>query len=285
MIIELFERTKLTASCPLTAAITLALTLTVAASAVPGKAGADSDPMPAQDSALRAVLWMRTAAEYEALCRQVYRAAWLHVRSETMKRIARPKPLAVILDLDETVLDNTAYSAYLIQSGLKHSKRRWQDWNRRNTDKIGLVPGAKAFIDRMKDANVHVAFVSNRSEEIRDVTVRILVNLGLGEKDELLDRDTLRLLLRTDSGSKQARRREVMEKYDVVALLGDNLGDFSDDFRSPAVNSIQGRRGKVREYNDNWGTKWFVLPNPIYGYWTKFIDWNRPGRYFDAPRR
>ncbi|MFQ5755513.1 MAG: 5'-nucleotidase, lipoprotein e(P4) family [Acidiferrobacterales bacterium] len=291
MIVESCKRIRPTIYGSSVAGFRVVALVAVWAIALPGNIRADTAPdkpavvqIPARDSALRAVLWMRTSAEYEALCRQVYRSAWQHVRSEAVKRVARPKPLAVILDLDQTVLDNTAYSAYLIQSGLKHSRGRWQDWNRRNIDKIGLVPGAKTFIDMMKAANVHVAFVTNRSEEIRDVTARILVNLGLGEKDELLDHDTLRLLLRTDTGSKEARRREVMARYEIVALLGDNLGDFSDDFRSPTVNSIAKRREKVREYNNNWGTKWFVLPNPIYGSWTRIIDWDQPRIYFEEAR-
>ncbi|MFQ5994832.1 MAG: 5'-nucleotidase, lipoprotein e(P4) family [Acidiferrobacterales bacterium] len=239
----------------------------------------------ARDSALRGVLWRRTSAEYEALCRQIYHGAWLHVRSELVKRIARPKPLAVILDLDETVLNNSGYSAHLIQNGLKHSQALWQTWNRNNVDNIGLVPGAKTFIKAVQQKNVHVAFISNRSEKIRDVTVEILVNLGLGEEQDLLDRDTLRLLLRKGSGSKRARRQTVMHNYEVIALLGDNLGDFSDDFRSPTVKSIAERQYKVQQHNARWGTRWFVLPNSTYGYWTRFIDWQRAEVYFQTPNR
>ena len=268
--------------------------VTVWAIALPGNIRADTAPekpavaqIPARDSALRAVLWMRTSGEYEALCRQTFNAALAHVRAmlATRRSHANANPPAVIMDLDQTVLDNLAYSAHLIQSGLKHSGKRWQRWNRDNINRIGLVPGARDFIRAVAQENVHIAFVSNRSESIRDTTVEILLSLGLGKKQALMDQGTLKLLLREDTGSKEKRRREVMARYDVIALLGDNLGDFSDDFQSPTVNSIEERREKVREYNDNWGTKWFVLPNPIYGYWTRIIDWDRPETYLNDPNR
>jgi acid phosphatase len=261
---------------------------------LPGNVRADTAPdkpavaqIPAGDSALRAVLWMRTSGEYEALCRQTFNAALAHVRAMLAARRSHTnaKPPAVIMDLDQTVLDNLAYSAHLIQSGLKHSRKRWQRWNRDNINRIGLVPGARDFIRAVAQENVHIAFVSNRSESIRDITVEILLSLGLGKRQALMDRGTLKLLLREDTGSKEKRRREVMARYDVIALLGDNLGDFSDDFRSPTVNSIEERREKVQEHNDNWGTKWFVLPNPIYGYWTRIIDWDRPETYLNDPNR
>ncbi|MFQ5937911.1 MAG: 5'-nucleotidase, lipoprotein e(P4) family [Acidiferrobacterales bacterium] len=236
-----------------------------------------------RNSILRAVLWMRTSGEYEALCQQIFNAALAQIRQD-LKTRQQGKPPAIIMDLDETVLDNGAYTVYLLTAGSRHSSDQWRSWNRNNIHKISLVPGAKEFIKAVEKENVHVAFISNRSESIRDITTDILVNHDLGRKQELLDRGTLRLLLREKTGSKEVRRREVRAKYDVIALLGDNLGDFSDDFRSPAVKSIDERRSAVKKHMDQWGARWFVLPNPIYGYWTRFIDWNQAHTHFESPR-
>lgn len=245
----------------------------------------DSAVLSARDSILRALLWMRTSGEYEALCRQAFNTALGHVRKETQKLRSQTsaRPPAVIMDLDQTVLDNTAYDVYLLRNGLAHSQQRWHRWNRENMDKITLVPGAKGFIKQVEQEGVRVVFISNRSNSIRDITVRILLKFELAKRQDLLDHD--KLLLRDRSSSKESRRAAVTERYEVIALIGDNLGDFSDDFRSPAVTTVSERRAKVREHADHWGKTWFVLPNPIYGDWFGFIDWDQPARHFENPNR
>lgn len=236
----------------------------------------------ADNSVLHALIWMRTSGEYKALCLQTFNIALQHVRVGVRQRHVQtnPKPPAVIMDLDETVLDNTAYNVYLFRAGLKHSPLRWQGWNRENVDKIGLVPGAKAFIKAVENEGARVVFISNRSSTIREITTTILLKFDLARKEELLNDDPPKLLLRKLTSSKESRRAAVREHYNIIAIIGDNLGDFSDDFRSPAINSIEERREQVRAYADEWGTKWFVMPNPLYGYWTRLIDWDHPERHF-----
>ncbi len=242
---------------------------------------------PVSDPALSALFWMRTAAEYEALCRQTFNAALEHIRREIKSSGAQTsvQPVAVVMDLDETVLDNSAYNVSLIKAGQKYSHQSWQRWNRENADEIRLVPGAKEFIKAVEKEGVKVIFISNRSFVIRDITIDILVKFDLARREELLNDDPPKLLLRKITSSKESRRATVREHYNVIAFVGDNLGDFSDDFRSPVVNSIAERREKVRTHSDNWGTRWFVMPNPLYGYWTRFIDWEQPARSLENPER
>jgi acid phosphatase len=187
--------------------------------------------------------------------------------------------------LDETVLDNAGYTMHLFTHGRRHHETHWKTWNRENTDQVGLVPGAKQFIKDVEKEGVRIVLVSNRSNKIRGTTIKILLRLDLATEAELADPNAVKLLLRKSTSSKQNRRDIVTATYDVIALLGDNLNDFSDDFRSPAVNSIDERRAAVRKHANPWGTHWFVLPNPIYGYWMKFIDWNRVEQYFESPNR
>lgn len=240
-----------------------------------------------RDSILRALLWLRTSGEYEAICLQTFNTALRHVRGAVKIHPAGTdtKPPAVVMDLDETVLDTSGYSVYLLSKGLEHDEAHWMTWNQENADQIGLVPGAKQFIKDIEREGVHVVFVSNRQDAGRGGTMQILRKLDLATQAALDDPSGIKLLLRKNSSSKQGRRDIVNEKYTVIALLGDNLNDFSDDFRSPSVNSIDERRAIVRKHAAEWGSRWYVLPNPIYGYWTRYIDWRKPGQYFRQSSR
>lgn len=229
------------------------------------------------DSMLRAVLWMRLSAEYEALCRQVYASALERVRARLAAGV-QGKPPAVILDLDETVLDNAGYQAHLTLGGVSHSQDRWQAWQRANMDKVGLVPGARDFIKEVERAGVHVVFVTNRSAALRDQTAEALARLGVTTPAALDDPKVPKLLMRTLLPSKESRRQQVRERYTIIANVGDNLNDFDDDFGPHLSN--EKRRAAIGRHADKWGTEWFVLPNPIYGYWLRSIEWDRVEQYF-----
>lgn len=232
---------------------------------------------PLSDSILRAVLWMRLSAEYEALCRQVYASALERVRARLAASVPG-KPPAVILDLDETVLDNGGYQAYLALGGLSHSQERWQAWQQANVGKVGLVPGARDFIKEVEKARVHVIFVTNRAFVLRDQTAAALVRLGVTTHAALDDQKTPKLLMRTETSSKESRRQQVRDRYTIIANVGDNLNDFDDDFGPQLSN--EKRRAGIARHADKWGTEWFVLPNPIYGYWLRSIQWDRVEQHF-----
>ncbi|MGH9906596.1 MAG: HAD family acid phosphatase, partial [Pyrinomonadaceae bacterium] len=91
----------------------------------------------------------------------------------------------------------------------------------------------------------------------------------------------LRLLLRSESSNKEPRRRAVADKFDVIAFLGDNLADFPGDF-GPTVES---RLKRVDEFEALWGTRWFVLPNPVYGDWERALGDGRASRLKRATDR
>ena len=250
----------------------------------PVTAAAESKVELDRNSIVRALLWMRTSGEYEALCRQTFNMALERVRN-VMKTRSGDRLAAVIMDLDETVLDNSGYSFFLLRNRLKHHETHWHNWNREHPEQVSLVPGARQFIKAVENEGVRIVFVSNRSDTLRDTTRKILLRLDLATKAELADPTAMKLLLRQDTSDKQSRRDSIAARYDVIALFGDNLNDFSDAFRSPAVNSIEDRRAAVHRHAEKWGTHWFVLPNPIYGYWTRYIDWQKTEQYFERPNR
>ena len=229
--------------------------------------------------ALYANLWVQTSAEYAAVCIQTYNAAAAHVASrlekgdvgsDKLRRGAAGKPLAVSIDLDETVLDNSKYQTWLYDNGARHSSKRFDAWVSEHTDQIGLVPGAAKFIQAVEARGVTVSFISNRSESIRAATIETLARLGVSTQG-CNDPQTLRLLLMRDDTSKQGRRDAVQAKFDVVAYVGDNLGDFSDEFRPVGGLTAVTRRQRVVNEAPRWGSTWFILPNPVYGDWQKLI--------------
>ncbi len=225
---------------------------------------------------LDANLFVQTSAEYRACCLQAYNLASLRLAAAVAQAAEPADRLAVVLDLDETVLDNGAFQSMMIRSKLAYDQRLWDLWEAEHWDKWELVPGAKAFILEARKAGVTVIYISNRNEKFREQTRRGLERLGIDVADEG------HLKLASDTSNKTARRDAVDKDFRVVLHVGDNLRDFDEAFRSPAVAAdadaaasaaaIRRRKEVVDEHADDWGNRWIILPNPIYGEWMKPLD-------------
>jgi acid phosphatase len=245
-------------------------------------AGQNDAPPPVnpQLRALDADLWMQTAAEYRACCLQTYRLAGerLKQRLSGFNRNG-PKPPAVILDLDETVLDNSPFQTWLFRYHLAYSQNLWDVWEKDYPGEVRLVPGALDFIRDAEAAGAAVCYISNRVEQYRASTLKALERVGISVKD--IDN---RLFLTAEKVSdKSARRERVGQRYEVLMLLGDNLRDFSEEFRAEKVDpadapalrkAITARYDQVDRERAKWGADWFILPNPVYGEWTKLTGKN-----------
>jgi 5'-nucleotidase (lipoprotein e(P4) family) len=233
----------------------------------------------AQDNGLEqlnATLWMQTSPEYRAGAEQVYRLATERIAnpgpgSAALEQAGVPPeqlarlPTAVVLDLDETVLDNTVYQARLIRDRAVYNGKTWAEWV--VAGQAEAVPGARNFIAAARRLGHTVFYVSNRDCTAppgtpadpcpaKTATMRNLVALGI---DPVADPE--RMLLRgerPDWASKTQRRAFIASNYRIVALVGDDLGDFVE----PRV--FAGDRARLEW---RFGVNWFVLPNPIYGSW------------------
>jgi acid phosphatase len=221
---------------------------------------------------------MQTAAEYRACCYQAYNLATRRLRERHAEARGDGMPLAVVMDLDETVLDNAGFQAMLLRSGLAYDQRLWDLWEGQAADDLALVPGVKEFLDEAARLGVTVVHISNRSEKFRASTEAALRRLGIpARKPEYLK-------LSTGTGDKTQRRREVEKDYRVLLYVGDNLRDFDETFRcavdnaNPATRTtdpakleaaIRERKDKVDQARGRWGAEWVILPNPAYGEWTK----------------
>ena len=222
---------------------------------------------------LNAALWQQTSAEYEAAARQAYRLARvnLDLALEDPEWSAVPTPAAnfaqlppaVMLDLDETVFDNARYEARIILEYGKYTSQTFRQWCEEGA--ASAVPGATEFLRDAARRSVAIIYFSARSEKLRACTLRNLERLGLAIGD-----DTNTLLLRS-SGGKAGHRREIATRYRVLLVLGDNLDDFVEGSHAPADE----RRRKAQRYADNWGSKWIILPNAMYGHWeATFFDFD-----------
>jgi acid phosphatase len=233
-----------------------------------------------QESALYANLYMQTSAEYRACCQGIYQSAGDRLAAVVPLGSRQPPKPAVVFDLDETVFDNSRFQTFLDRERLSYKDEYWDLWEKEYSKEVGLVPGAKAFIKRAEKLGVTCVYISNRLEKLRPSTVAALERNGLNTDD--LDR---RLLLSPDGTTdKAARREQVAARYRVLMYFGDNLRDFSEWFAAPSglkadddrgqSEAIDARFRKVDEAAGHWGVDWFVLPNPVYGEWTRLLGSN-----------
>jgi len=174
------------------------------------------------------------------------------------------KPLAAVFDVDETVLLNLGFEAdEAAHPGRTYDAARWERWERTGTAAVAPVPGARAALDAIRRAGVTVVFNSNRTAATASFTEAALTGAGLGPA-----RHGETLFLKGDdaTGSREdGRRQQIAARYCVVAMGGDQLGDFSDLFNTDAA--VPARRAAVTApaIAAKWGTGWFVMPNPVYG--------------------
>lgn len=254
----------------------------LAAGCAPGAAPPPATPVPAMEAGrhetLRATLWVQTSAEFPTLALQAYRGAGetlLRALADTAWTAAPVEqgpgagllPPAVILDIDETILDNAPYQARRIEADGDFTPESWAEWVLEGT--AGAIPGAVAFTRRAAELGVAVFYISNRDVELEEATRRNLTALGFplgdGSEDRILSRDE-----RPDWGSdKTTRRAHVAERYRILLSVGDDLNDFV-----PARISRDERDALVERYADWWGERFVVLPNPIYGSWeSALLGW------------
>jgi acid phosphatase len=210
---------------------------------------------------LAAVVWTQTAAEHDALCLQVYAEATAVVQAAPEPGTAA-KPNAVIVDVDETVLDNAPYQARLVLDQQAFATPSWNAWC--NEARAPAIAGAVAFAQVCHARGVTVFYITNRAAELEAATRRNLAAVGF----PLDDRDGVDVVLckgDVDSkASKVGRRQQVTASFEVIAVVGDDLNDFTQ-----AEATVAARLQIVREHAADWGRKWFQLPNPMYGSWER----------------
>ena len=229
---------------------------------------AKKDVRDLKEQNIMSVLFQQTAAERLAGSLQTFRSAkqaldnaladssWSALPGQA---VYGKKP-AIIVDVDETVLDNTAYEARMILDGTKYPEG-WVSWGKEAA--ATEVPGAKDFLNYAASKDVTIFYVTNRVVELKEATKKNLTKLGIPWDKT---KDTVLMRGENNWGSdKGPRRKLVGNEYRVLLMIGDNLGDFVDA-KDNNLNPSN-RKNIVSDYDDYWGVQWFMLQNIAYGDW------------------
>lgn len=233
-----------------------------------------------------AILWTQSSAEYRALAYQTFALARLRLEADlrshpsSAQRRSRQSPhsslpSAVVVDIDETVLDNSRYQAELVLRGLPYTPESWTAWCERA--EAGAVPGSVDFLNYATTRGVRVFYITNRRLPEKPGTIRNLQRLGFPNVSE----STVMVREEGATPSKESRRKTVAERYRIVLLMGDNLNDFNDHF---AGKSTAERAAQVDRERAEFGSHFIVVPNPMYGDWENAIYENKP-RLTDSEKR
>ena len=214
------------------------------------------------------VKYVRDSEEYATLTRQIYRTALAAVR-EAQRNTFDQTPWVVVLDVDETALDNSAYELERETYWVPFDDETWNAYVARRES--GAVPGAREFVHSVRAAGGRIAWITNRDEAVRDDTRENLRRVGLWQDSDRLCPQSSR------EDTKAVRRREVVTgtgrcSWDgrpvrILAFIGDALGDF------PAAGEDIAEAGNDAAF----GSRFFLMPNPMYGTWTRRVtrrwDW------------
>lgn len=208
------------------------------------------------------LLWMRTSAEYRALAYQGYNVAMNAVKMAVTDPSHQRKPLAIVLDADETVVDNTKLMGESIVNGNGSFDAPW--WRQAvHQGKSQAMPGAVEFLNEVHKQGVEIFYVSNRYAPVNlDVTIQNFKELGFPS----VDKDHV-LLFEKDS-DKQPRFDMIAKKYYVIVYMGDNAGDFPIGTKG---KTLAERNAIIDNHKEDFGTTFVVFPNPAYGSWVSAL--------------
>jgi 5'-nucleotidase (lipoprotein e(P4) family) len=212
-----------------------------------------------------ATLYQQVSGEARALEYQTYVLARMLLDRDLSNRRIRMRR-AIIVDVDETILDNSRYQGMLIKQGVNYPEG-WTDWC--NRAEATPIPGALDFLKYAHSRGVRVFYITNRKIAEKDGTARNLKTLGFPEVND----ETLLVRTNTQTDTKEPRRQSVSARYHVVLLMGDNLNDFSDVFEKS--KTVAARLDATEKNRSQFGTHFIVLPNAMYGDWENAVyDYN-----------
>lgn len=199
-------------------------------------------------------VWQQKASEYKALCFQAYNTARMQL--DILLREPHTKLLALVTDIDETILDNSPYQIHSALRNEEYTDAAWIEWTKKVD--CDTVPGGFSFFAYAKSKGVNVFYITNRLEAEREQTLKEL------QRWNFPDATNDHLILKTAGSGKGPRREKVAETHEIVMLFGDNLSDFSSAFDKQPLDK---RTAAAQNSAALFGTRFIVLPNAMYGDW------------------
>ncbi|HJQ41091.1 MAG TPA: HAD family acid phosphatase [Thermoanaerobaculia bacterium] len=248
----------------------LALLLLFAAACTTTKT--QSPPCNAGLALVNATVWVQQGAEYRALALATYDAATRALDTaladpswNAEEGTSDPsQPPAIIVDSDDTVFDNTPFEVRELKKGITYDEKDWTQWVAEASR--DAVPGAAQFLAHAKSRGVTVFYITNRDIGEEEGTRQRIANLGF-PLEANLDTILTRGERKEWTSDKSSRREFVAAQYRLLLLAGDDLNDFAN----ARDQSIADRYKIVEDKRSWWNTKWFMLPNPMYGSWERPI--------------
>ncbi|MBL8300880.1 MAG: acid phosphatase [Rhodanobacteraceae bacterium] len=241
---------------------------------------AQPPPLTYAETNLNATLWAQGTVEHDMAYRSIYAQAtrqlalalkqkdWDALPKTERKNALKGLKPAVIVDVDETVLDNSPYMARLIRDNKDFEESSWEQWC--HEQRARALAGALEFTLAASAKGVTVFYLTNRGQHLKEATLANLRAAGF----PVADKETVFLGLGTEvegcqtSGTKKGCRRELVgRRYRVLAVVGDQLGDFID----VGSNTVMDRAEAIKPHANWFGERWFMLPNPTYGSWDSAI--------------
>jgi acid phosphatase len=223
-----------------------------------------------QEQSMLGVLFVQTSPEFAANNIQTYKIATskidIALKDKSWTAALEQgtnfsdKPPAIIVDVDETVLDNSAHQARAILGGFSYPTG-WLEWG--NEASAPAVAGVKDFLNYADSKGVTIFYVTNRVSELRKATIENIIKLGLP-----FDESANPLMMKGENGwgsEKTSRRTLIAEKYRIILMAGDQITDFISLEESSV--SMDARLQLSSKYEEMWGEKWFMITNPMYGKW------------------
>ncbi len=235
----------------------------------------DAPLLPAANDNLNAAAWIQTSIEYRLIAGQTFRSAlyqldralktpdWDALVPDERANPATGLAPAVIVDIDETVLDNSPYQARLVRDGLTYDETTWDAWVRE--EKATPVPGALEFAQAAAARGVTVYYVTNRAAHLEAPTLKNLRAVGfpIDKAEQFLGLGFFVDGCEQEGSEKGCRRQFIGRTHRVLMQFGDQIGDMV----TIVANNPAGREQAMAPYLGWVGERWFVLPNPTYGSW------------------
>ena len=214
------------------------------------------------DYSLNAVLWQQRSGEYKALCYQAFALAKMKLDQKISMHARDAMPLAIVTDIDESILDNSPQQASDILHHRTYTEANWKDWTAHAV--AGPLPGAVAFFQYADKMGIQCFYVSNRRPEERTATIKNMQEVGFPQAD------SMHVIMKDTTSDKEPRRQKIKQQYNIALLLGDNLNDFDKMFYQQPFYT---RCNLVRDNSDLFGDVFIILPNAMYGDWESAL-WN-----------
>jgi 5'-nucleotidase (lipoprotein e(P4) family) len=216
-----------------------------------------------ENNLMMAMAWKQTAAEFRALYHQGFNIARMRVEIALAQKQDDSLPLAIISDVDETLLLANDYWGYLITQGQDFfDDAAWDRWIEEN--RAVASPGALEFLNFCVSNSVEIFYVTNRDQG--EATVQLAIENLNAVGFPLADTAHLRVL--RESSNKELVQQRIREDYEVVALLGDNLNDFARRYYSTDIDQ---RMSLMEQDKDRYGRDYILFPNPTDGHWIRAI--------------